>query len=86
MYKECYYKLRLTASFKEIHLNPSPVQIEMDNEKDDQQYAVRVVYSIEKDIQIDICISLAETGYYLNEHEKKENGIYDLEEFLLHRI
>lgn len=56
----------------------------MDNEKDDEQYAVRIVDSIEKDIQINICISLTKTGHYLNEHEKKENGIHDLEEFLFH--
>lgn len=78
------YNLRLTASFEKIYLNPSPVQIEMDDKKNQQQYAVRDVYPAEQDIHIYTCISLTETGYCLDKHEEKENGIYDLQEVLLH--
>ena len=72
------------AFLKKIHLNPSPVQIEMDDKKDYEQYAVRVMDPVEKDIQIYACISLTKTGHYLYKHDKKENWIYYLEYFLFH--
>jgi hypothetical protein len=78
------YKLRLRAPFEKIHLDPSPVQDEMDDKKDDEQYAVRIVDLIEKDVQIYVCVSLAETANCLYKHEEEENRIYDLEEFLFH--
>ena len=56
----------------------------MDNEKDEEQYAVRIVYPVEKDIEVNIRISLTETGYYLNEHQDEENGIYYFEKLLFH--
>lgn len=56
----------------------------MDDKKDDQQYTVREVDPVEKDIHIYTRVSLTEAGYCLDKHEEKENRIYDLKEFLFH--
>ena len=58
----------------------------MDNQKDEEQDTVRIVYPVEQNIEVNIHVSLTETGYYLNEHQDEENGIHYFEKLLFHSI